>query len=81
MDKTEIQQIATFLNDVHEGSCERDGEAATHLYLTEPYRVIRRLMDATSATDDQDLKVLLAHLELRARQSKGEIEGRLGVRN
>lgn len=41
----------------------------------------RRLMDAAFATDDQDLKVLLAHLELWARQSKGEIEGRLEARN
>jgi hypothetical protein len=38
-------------------------------------------MDATFAAQDQDLKVLLASLELRAREYKDEIEARLGVRN
>ena len=81
MDKAEIKQIADFLNDVYEGLCEGDEEAAMRLHLTELYRVIERLMDATFATKDQDLKVLLATMEKRAREYKQQIEGRLGVRN
>ena len=63
MDKTEIKQIADFLNDVYEGLCEGDEEAAMRLHLTELYRVIKWLMDATFATKNQDLKVLLATLK------------------
>jgi hypothetical protein len=81
MDKAEVKQIADFLNEVHEGICEGDEEATMRLYLTELYRVIQRLMDATFATQDQGLKVLLASLEYQARLRKQEIEGRLGVRN
>ena len=51
------------------------------LHLTELYRVIRRLMDATFATQDQALKVLLAALEKRAREYKQQIEERLNSRN
>ena len=81
MDKAEIQQIADFLIEVREDLCEGEGEAALRLHLTELYRVIQRLMDATGATQDQELKVLLAGLEYEARLRKQEIEGRLGVRN
>ena len=42
------------------------------LHLAELYRVIQRLMDATSATQDQGSKVLLASLEYRARTYKAE---------
>jgi len=79
--KTEMRQIAAFLRDVHEDLCEQEGDTALRLHLTELYRVIKRLMDATFATDDQDLKVLLASLELRARQYKQETEERIAVRN
>lgn len=80
MDKPEIKQITDFLGEVYEGLC--DGETtALRLHLTELYRVIKRLMDATFAAQDQSLKVLLASLELRARQYKQQIEERLGVRN
>ena len=68
VNKTEIQQIAAFLNDVYEGICEGDEEAAMRLHLTELYRVIKRLMDATFATEDRSLKVLLAG----ARTSPGQ---------
>ena len=81
MDKAEVQQIGDFLNDVHEGLCEGAEEAMMLLHLTELYRVIKRLMDATGATQDQELKVLLAGLEYEARLRKQEIEARLGVRN
>jgi hypothetical protein len=81
MDKAEIKQVADFLNDVYEGLCEGDEEAAIRLHLTELYRVIKRLMDATFVAQDQDLKVLLASLEYRARWYKQQIKERLGVRN
>jgi hypothetical protein len=81
MDKAEVRQIADFLNDVHGDLCERDGDPALRLHLTELYRVIKRLMDATFATQDQGLKVLLATMEKRATEYKQEIEARLGVRN
>jgi len=58
-----------------------DGDAGRQLYLTELYRIIKRLMDATLATEDQDLKVLPVGLEDEARLCMQRIEGRLGVRN
>jgi hypothetical protein len=67
MGKSEVKQIAAFLNDVHEGLCDGDEDAILRLYLTKLYRIIRQLMDATSATQDQGLKVLLATMEKRAR--------------
>jgi len=81
MDKAEIQQIADFLNDVHEGLCEGDEDATLHLHLTELYRIIPQLMDATFAAQDQGLKVLLETMEKRAQELKGQIEERLATRN
>ncbi len=81
MKKTEIQQIADFLSDVYEGICEGDERTTMKLQLTELYDVIKRLMDATFETKDQELKPLLAALELKARKCKQEIEQRLAVRN
>ena len=81
MDKVEVKQIADFLIEVREGLCEGDGDTALRLYLAELYRVIQRLMDATFAAQDQDLKILLAGLEQEARRRKQEIEERLGARN
>jgi hypothetical protein len=65
----------------NEDLCEGEGESALRLHLTELCRVIQRLMDATFAAQDQELKVLLAGLEYEARLCKREIEGRLGVGN
>ena len=45
------------------------------------YGVVQRPMDATFATQDQGLEILLPSLEYEARLRKQEIEGRLGVRN
>jgi len=81
MDDAEMKKIAAFLIDVHEGLCESDGEATLHLHLTKLYRVIRRLMDATFKTQNQNLKALLAMMEKKARTCKEEIEKRLGLRN
>ena len=81
MQEPEIQQTASFLKRVRSDLCESGGDATLHMHLTELYRVIQRLMDATSATQDQGLKMLLATLEKQARECKQEIERRLGVRN
>ncbi len=81
MDKAEVKQIADFLVEIDEGLWEHAGAIATHLHLTELYRVTQSLMDAMFVTVDQDLKVVLAGLEDEARLRKQEIEGRLGVRN
>jgi hypothetical protein len=81
MDKTEIQQIAAFLSDVHEDICEGEADTTMRLHLTELYRIIQRLMDATFSTQDQDLKVLLAGLEYEARLRKQEIDEQSEIRN
>ena len=81
MNKAEIKQIADFLSDVYEGICEGDERTAMELQLTDLYKVIKRLMDATFETKDQRLKVLLATLEYKARRCKAEIENQLSVRN
>lgn len=66
MEKAEIRQISDFLYDVNEGLCEGDEVVTMQLQLTELYRVIKRLMDATFETKDQRLKVRLATLEYKA---------------
>jgi len=81
MDKAEVKQIADFLIEVREDLYEGERDTALRLNLTELYRVIQRLMDATFAAQDQDLKLLLASLEYKARLRGQEIQGRLGVRN
>ena len=80
MEKAEIKQISDFLYDVYEALCERDELVTMQLQLTELYRVIKRLMDATFKAD-QGLKPLLATLEYKARICKQHIEARLAVRN
>jgi hypothetical protein len=81
MDRAEVTHIADFVNDVYEGICEGDDVTTMQMQLTEPYRVIRLLMDETFKAQDQDFKVLLASLEYRAMQYKQTLEERLGVRN
>jgi len=82
MEKVEIKQIGAYLKDLEEGLAEWDYRGITTTgHLTELHRIIKRLMDATFETKDQELKVLLATLELKARQCKQCIERRLAVRN
>jgi hypothetical protein len=82
MKKAEIKQIADYLKDLEEGLYERDYRGiTTQGQLTELYRIIKRLMDATFETKDQQLKPLLATLEYKARKCKECIERRLAVRN
>lgn len=60
MDKSEIRRIVAFLKDVQEGLYEGDEVVTMQLQLTELLRVIKRLMDATSATKNQDLRLGVA---------------------
>lgn len=81
MDTPEVQQTVAFLNDIQEGLCEADETVTMQSQLTELYRIIKKLMDATAATNDQDEKAFFATLEYRARQYKQQLEERLGTRN
>jgi len=82
MQKAEIKSIADYLKDLEEGLYEWDYRGiTTQGQLTELYRIIKRLMDATYETKDQQLKPLLATLEYKARKYKKCIERRLAVRN
>lgn len=82
MKKAEIKEIGDYLKDLEEGLYEWDYRGiTTQGQLTELYRIIKTLMDATFETKDQQLKVLLATLEYKARKCKECIERRLAVRN
>lgn len=82
MEKAEIKRIGNYIKDLEEGLVELDYRGiTTQGQLTELYRIIKRLMDATYETKDQQLKPLLATLEYKARKCKECIERRLAVRN
>ncbi len=82
MEKAEIKRIADYLKDLEEGLYEWDYRGiTTQGHLTKFYGIIKRLMDATFETKDQQLKPLLATLEYKARKCKQCIEERLAVRN
>jgi len=85
MEKVEIESVADYLKDLVEGLQEGDYRGiTTQGQLTELYQIIEQLMDATFKSKDQkdqDLKVLLAPLELKARKCSRYIEGHLAVRN
>ena len=81
MEDNEAQRIARFLLDVHESICDGDEAVTMQQHLPGSYRVIKLLMDRTSETESQDLKVFLASLEYEARKYKQVLEGRSGARN
>ena len=82
MERAEIKQIADYLKDLEEGLVEWDYRGlTTQGHLTKLYGIIERLMKATFETEDQELKVLLATLEYKARKCKECIERRTAVRN
>ncbi len=69
MERAEIKSIADYLKDLEEGLYEWDYRGiTTQGQLTELYRIVKRLMDATYETKDQELKPLLATLEYKARK-------------
>ena len=81
MERAEIKAIGDYLKDLEEGLVEWDYHGITTLsQLTKLHRIIETLMDATFEAD-QELKPLLATLELKARKCKECIERRLAVRN
>ena len=82
MERAEIKRIAGYLKDLEEGLVEWDYRGiTTQGHLTKLYSIIERLMQATFETKDQQLKVLLASLEYKARKCKQCIERRTAVRN
>ena len=82
MEKGEIKQIGAYLKDLEEGLVEWDYRGiTTQGHLTKLYGIIEQLMQATYETKDQQLKLLLATLEYKARKCKQCIEARTGVRN
>jgi hypothetical protein len=82
MERAEIKRIADYLKDLEEGLYEWDYRGiTTQGHLTKLYGIIERLMKATFETEDQELKVLLATLEYKARKCKQCIERRTAVRN
>jgi len=82
MESAAIKQIADYLKDLEEGLVERDYRGLPTLGdLNRLHVIIARLMKATYEAEDQQLKVLLATLEYKARTCKQCIEERLAVRN
>ena len=81
MKKAEIKQIGDYIKDLEEGLYEWDYDnIAMQAEMPCLYQVIKQLMDATFKAD-QDLKVLLASLEYKARKCKECIEQRTAIRN
>ena len=86
MERDEIKQIVDYLKELEEEVekeyCERHYRGLfCHQDLNMLYGIIKYLMDSTYATDDQQLKPLLAILEYRARKCKNHIEEALAVKN
>jgi hypothetical protein len=82
MERAEITRISEFLKDLEEGLYEWDYTGLTaQRKLDELYPIIKALMDETFKTKDQQLKVILASLEYKARKCKECIEQRTAVRN
>jgi hypothetical protein len=82
MKKPEIKQIGAYLNDLEEGLVEWDyDQLAMQTEYPILHQTIKRLMDATFETDDQELKPVLAMMEMKARKCLDCIKRRLHVRN
>ena len=81
MNKALIKQIGAYIKDLEEGLMEWDYDnIAMQTELPYLYQIIKQLMDATFEADEE-LKPLLATLELKARKCKDCIERRTAVRN
>ena len=82
MEKEKIKRIGDYLKDLEEGLVEWDyDQIAMQTEMPYLYQVIKQLIDATFKTRDQDLKPVLAYMELKARECKECIERRLTIRN
>ena len=82
MEKAKIKEIGDYLKELEEGLVEPVyNPASLQLQLPKLYKTIELLMNETFKTKDQELKPILAYMEVRLRECKKEIEERLGVRN
>ena len=82
MERAEIKLIGDYLKEREEGLDLWVYQGPPTLGdLNRLYVIIKRLMDATYETDDQELKPLLATLEYEARRCKQCTEARLAVKN
>jgi hypothetical protein len=82
MEKAEVKAIGDYLKEVEEGIYGGDYDyIGMQAILPDIYETIQVLIDATFKTKDQELKPVLAYMELRLRKCKDYIEQRLAVRN
>jgi len=82
MNKSEIQNILTYLYKLEDQL--NDGEISQHnktLEMHKIYKIIEKLKDDSYKETDQDLKVFLSTLELRARECYACLKSRLAVDN
>jgi hypothetical protein len=77
MTKTEVQEIAEYVKELQAGLFDMTyvGIALEYPIL---YAKIELLMNETFKTKDKDLKVLLAYIELQARECLEYIKRKMG---
>ena len=80
MTKAQIKQVGDYLKNLEENLYNYNS-VALQAELPKLYQTIKLLMDETFHTQDQELKPLLAYMELRLRNCKQYIEEELAVRN
>lgn len=82
MQKAQIKQIGDYLKSLEYSLSTPDSNPTSfQTELSRIYETIKLLMDETFKTKDQELKSLLAYMELRMRKCRDIVEERLGVRN
>lgn len=82
MQKAQVKEVGEYLKNLEDSLNSQDSPSASfQTELPKLYETIKLLMDETFKTKDQDLKSLLAYMELRLRTCREIIEGQLGIRN
>ena len=82
MTNPEIKQIGDYIKDLEEGLYEFDYDRISmQTEYAKVYKIIETLQKLTFETKDQDLKPVLATLELRAHKCLENIQIRLAIRN
>lgn len=82
MERAEIKQVADYVKELKEGLVELGYDhIAMQTELPYLYQIIQRLMDATYKPEDQQIKPLLATLELHSRSRHKLSEVRTWLRN
>ena len=79
MDKNFIQSTATYLQEVEDTLVTGTTSVTMHLYMGSLSSHIQELMDKTYNTKDQDEKVILATLEMRARKCLKAVQHSLPI--